>query len=192
MLISTCISYLPFKVSIASYLGNLAYSDRDMPYPICFGSGVLDADLAEEYGFSKRCHYLISELATGDMTQLFEDARAHGPDLREWAHQRFPLLFAAEGVLTLKQWRNEMAFHAFNCLQQLHADGFTHLDCHLGNFMVLNSGKMVIHDFGTTEDATAENVADDFEMFKEHWNNWIKLDTLEKRVESSTRVAGIA
>jgi hypothetical protein len=125
------------------------------------------------------------------MEQMLEEARAHGPDLRGWAHRRFPLLFAAEGVLTMKQWQKEMAFHAFNCLQRLHADGFAHLDCHTGNFMVLNSGKVVIHDFGTTDDAFPDSVADDFEIFRKHWDPWIGPDTLEECVKTSTRVVNI-
>ena len=54
---------------------------------------------------------------------------------------------------------------AMYALDALHKRGYAHGDAHLGNFMVLKSGFVVVHDFdktkpiGTTPLATKENDA---------------------------------
>ena len=69
-------------------------------------------------------YYLISELAIGDLNQIFENMDGVDPS---------PLIIGAECAL-----------------RKLHDVGYTHGDPHLGNFLLMEDKRVVIHDFGRT------------------------------------------
>lgn len=171
------------EVKIALALGALAFKDWDAPYPICFGTGMLTAEEAAQFEFDVDCHYLISELAVGDFLQMRDEAitekAATNNNIGDWAHRHFSLSSPGESSLSFQEWRKEMAFQAYSCLQRLHKDGYNHLDCHTGNFMVLASGKMVVHDFGTSVVANTASIEKDISIFKEHWGLWLGSHALE-------------
>jgi hypothetical protein len=68
--------------------------------------------------------YLISELGIGDFNQIFEKMDVVDPS---------PLIIGAECAL-----------------RKLHDVGYTHGDPHLGNFLLMEDNRVVIHDFGRT------------------------------------------
>lgn len=68
--------------------------------------------------------YLISELGLGDLNQIFELTDIVDPS---------PLIIGAECAL-----------------RKLHQLGYTHGDAHLGNFLLMEDNRVVIHDFGRT------------------------------------------
>lgn len=69
-------------------------------------------------------YYLISELGLGDLNQIFEFTDIVDPS---------PLIIGAECAL-----------------RKLHQLGYTHGDPHLGNFLLMEDNRVVIHDFGRT------------------------------------------
>jgi hypothetical protein len=162
------------ELEIATRLGGVTKTDLDLPFPLTFGSGLVPPAFLFEFKMKPGAQYLVSELANGDLVQLFTAARESmsvAGGLSHWAATHMPLLFPC-GVASIAAWKKEVAFHAFCCMRKLHALGYAHLDSHQGNFMALGSGKIVIHDFGTTKPATPETVAKDFDTFFEIFEGW--------------------
>ena len=147
------------EVAIATQLGLAAAANPDLPFPIVKGGGRRGP-----------LNFLISELAVGDINQLFALARKHAKEgtLEAWCAQ-----FPNWGVATtLQEWKG-MIFARITCaLKTLHAYGYAHLDAHRGNFMCLESGKVVIHDFGTTVPITSAAATQDAQMLNEHYSGW--------------------
>jgi len=161
------------EIEIAIRLGEMAKKNPDFPYPITYGSGRLPHDKLKAFGVSKDATYLVSEVASGDVAQFFKEAREANERglLSSWAKTHMPLLFPT-GVESIQEWKKEVAFHAYCCLKKLHAHGYAHRDAHQGNFLVLKSGKIVIHDFGTTTPVDTDGVAEDNRLFSLHFANW--------------------
>lgn len=148
------------EINIARKLGRMAEKNPDLPYPIVKGAGDLPGNR----------HYLISELAVGDINQMFALAREHKGNISEWAatYENWA------PVASLADWK-AMIFRRVKCAaEHLHKDGFAHLDAHRGNFMCLKSGKVVIHDFGTCKRVTPERIEEDEQLLRTHFDGWGK------------------
>ena len=139
------------EIGITEKLGAIARDDPDAPYLICFGSGVVPDAIKDKVDYKECAYYVILELAAADISQLSNEAMENNGSLRQWASLKMPLYFSSVGQLTFGQWQQEIAFQAFCCLEHMHRLGYLHRDVHLGNFMVLGSGKLVIIDFGTAQ-----------------------------------------
>jgi len=146
------------EVGIARRLGRLAEEDPNLPYPIVKGAGDLPGQR----------HYLISELAVGDINQMFAAARKNKADIGTWAaaYENW------DPVTTLAEWKAMIMTRVQCAVNQMHADGYAHMDAHRNNFMCLKSGKVVIHDFGTSETITPEGVRQDKEHLQDHFGGW--------------------
>ena len=105
------------ELSIATKLGNMTKEDQDLPFPISFGSGKITKEKhLKLFGVPRGAEYLVSELAAGDLVQVFQEAREakRKGELTTWSKERMPLLFP-NGVSTLSEWKKEIAFQAFCC-----------------------------------------------------------------------------
>ena len=56
--------------------------------------------------------------------------------------------------------------------KKIHELGYAHLDAHKGNFLILKSGKVIIHDFGTTVPVSKLNIKLDYDTFQDHFHTW--------------------
>jgi serine/threonine protein kinase len=173
------------EVKIALRLGAEARVDPDLPFLMTYGSGELSAEEAATYGFQCPCVYIIMELAAGDVKQAFYDVRkafaTDGPSgLAQWAHRNQRLLFTDVALLSMAEWKDTMAWQMYCAMKKLHDCRLVHLDIHQGNFLVLNSGKVVISDFGSTEKAnTLNEMWAETEHFREAFFNWHQFAGIE-------------
>jgi serine/threonine protein kinase len=160
------------ELEIAMHLGRAARHNPDLPFLMTYGAGEMTpgarAALRARSLLPPRLDrdgamYLISEVAGGDLVQIFTEARGANRNgtLSAWAATKMPLLFP-NGVTSMAAWRKEVAFHAFCCVRKLHEMNIAHLDPHQGNLMILQSGKLVIHDFGTSKAKTPGRVTCDY------------------------------
>ena len=159
------------EVDIATRLGEMAKTNQDLPFPMTFGAGTVPEKDLRAFGLKPGAQYIVSELAVADLAQMFAEARKAKDHLATWSKENMPTLLPT-GVMSLAKWKQEVAFHAYCCLRKLHEVGYAHLDPHQGNFMVLDSGKIVIHDFGTTKPKMAEIIEADFSWFATHFEKW--------------------
>lgn len=141
--------------AIAAHFGDLTRKDLDNPYPLVLGYGLCPPHIAEQFArtSSGKVYYIISELAAGDFHQILRELKtAHGTKgqpsyVATYAAQRFAVHGTWEADTTIFDVANALYTQAALALNHMHKDGYVHRDPHAGNFMVLGSGKVVIHDF---------------------------------------------
>ena len=145
------------EIELAQELGEKALDNLDEPYPMVFGSG-------RKPGLEKE-FYIISELAAGDFRQIWNETKAHKANLKQWCDIHLSAHGTWPETVTRRMVMEKLLQQAMYALDALHNRGYVHGDAHFGNFMVLRSGFVVVHDFdktkpiGTTPLATKENDA---------------------------------
>ena len=166
------------EMEIAHYLGKLAKENPDLPFPITFGYGNTAINLPDNYGQRERAN------KENIRRSMIKQGFSRGQAMRAAHQNRLPENFnrpttnfslwliseLAIGDLTQVPKPIKYKKDSLCALEALHKAGYCHGDVHLGNFLLLKGGMVIIHDFGNSEPFTQIGKQRDLDRFAEAWN----------------------
>ena len=169
------------ETAIATKLGRKAAEDPRLPFPILVGAGEAvilfqrDSPKADAIGREAvRRNALKEGKSKRESLVAYRDAKES--DFPEWVDSMYLISELAVEDVQQSDCPDNYIEDMHCALIALHAEGYVHGDAHLGNFLILTDGSVIIHDFGSSAEIGPYNTEDDDFAF---WRN--ALDKYEKR-----------
>jgi len=128
--------------------------------------------------------YVINELAVMDFKQVLIKLRSEKSKLSDFAMHTFPRIFSPSTTdLSAKSFRSTIMCNSLGVLRRFHLNGYIHGDPHPGNFMFLNDGTIIIHDYDKSKPIDNSNPltseTNDLSNFKIAWDSWGSIESHE-------------
>uniref|UniRef100_A0A6C0J7A5 ABC1 atypical kinase-like domain-containing protein n=1 Tax=viral metagenome TaxID=1070528 RepID=A0A6C0J7A5_9ZZZZ len=164
------------EVETAMNLGKLAKEDPGLPFPITLGGGSvrirLPIDFAQRDTAIKIDVYNKEFSINGKKRAAILAMRGDLSDHDTIVSAMYIVSELATGDLKQIRLTEKLASSAGCALNMLHNFNYTHGDPHLGNFLVLECGQVIIHDFGhskqhSPEQSSTKAIIDDIQFDKE-------------------------
>lgn len=168
------------ELVIAKELGTRAMNDPTLPFPIFVGGGNARIPFPKE---SQKAYDIGKEAVK---RKVFKEKKSKPEALRacvKATEEDFPeevdavYLISELAVEDVQQSENPFKYYkGMHCsLDKLHEFGYIHGDPHLGNFLILKDGSVIIHDFGSSGAIGSHNsITEDFKFWRNALNKYEK------------------